>query len=181
VARPISKPYRKRYCRDLIEHMKAGDSAESFGIFLAEKYKNPKLLCGKDTIYGWIKDHEEFAEAKTIGIELMLRYWLEIGKAGILGQLKRIAKETPVIDKEGRPVVDREGKVVTIKEYEPAAFGQAAWIFTMKNKGWRDKLSLFNGDTDGSGKFGVSGFAGLMKKAEEEEALESAEKSKDTK
>jgi hypothetical protein len=161
--------------------MKAGDSVESFGIFLAEKYKNPKLLCGKTTIYGWLEDNEEFAEAKIVGDELMLRYWLNIGKTGMTGNLRRITKETPVIDKEGRPVVDREGKVVTIKEYEPAAFGQAAWIFTMKNKGWRDKLSLFNGETDGSGKFGVSGFAGLMKKAEEEEALESAEKSKDAK
>lgn len=56
--KPIGRPttYKPEYCDLLIEHMAEGRSFESFG---------KVAKCGKDTLYRWLKAHEEFQDAFT--------------------------------------------------------------------------------------------------------------------
>lgn len=50
--------YKPEYCDMLIEHMAEGFSFESFG---------GKVRCGRTTLYDWVANFPEFAEAKEIG------------------------------------------------------------------------------------------------------------------
>lgn len=139
--------YRKEYCADLVEHMRTGASAESLGIFLVEKYKDAARMVGRQAIYDWFERYPEFADAKDRGEILSERYWLELGKQGMTGQLRKVVKETPMIDGQGKPIVGPDGKVLLSREFESTSFGQAAWIFTMKNKfHWRDRMDTTSGD-----------------------------------
>lgn len=137
--RPVGAPskYKPEYCNDLLDHMENGGSIESFGAYLARKYGR-KSMVHKDTIYEWAKVHEEFSDAKRLGESLSLLWFEELGAAGMRGQLKVLVKELTLPD----------GTVV--QEYDKANFGQAAWVFSMKNRhGWRDKKELVGPDGKG--------------------------------
>lgn len=126
------KQYRPEYAKDLVEHMAQGDSFETFGAFLYDKY-GPERLVGKNTLYNWVNENQDFANAKQHGAALGQRWWERLGKTGVAGRLQRISKETPVI-KNGQPTYDAQGKLVKLIEYAPAVFAQQTYRLIMASR-----------------------------------------------
>jgi hypothetical protein len=95
----------------------------------------------RDTLYEWEVRHQEFSDSKKEAVDAGLHYYESLAQAGMSGQLRRVTKEVEHLDPE-------TGKVTRVeREYGPASFGQAAWIFSMKNRfNWRDKQELTGGD-----------------------------------
>lgn len=123
--------YRPEYCEALKKHMAKGYSFETFAA---------EIGTHRDTLYAWCKTLKDFSDARNEAFDLNLRFWEQLGLQGATGQLRRISKEEPVIE-NGVPVLDSDGKVLMRREYEPATFGQAVWIFNMKNRHrWRDRV-----------------------------------------
>lgn len=58
--------YKPEYCEMLIEHMSQGYSFASFGAI---------IRVGRNTLYMWSRDIEEFAEAKEIAEMMALKYF----------------------------------------------------------------------------------------------------------
>jgi hypothetical protein len=127
--------YRPEYCDMLIEHMKQGFSFRSFG---------SKVAAGRATLYQWVDANAEFADAAQKGREACSTYYENLGKMMATGQLRRIAKEEPVLNDRGEPVIDpNTGLVLKRYEYAPTQGNAAAWIFLTKNLlGWRDKADV---------------------------------------
>jgi hypothetical protein len=110
--------YKKEFCDQLLKHMREGGSYESFAAVAG---------VSRDTLYDWEKAQPEFLYTKKRGVDLALLYYENVAKGGITGQLRRLASEEITID-------PRTGEQKTVKKYAPATFGQAAFIFTMKNR-----------------------------------------------
>ena len=112
MARPTR--YDPAYCAQLVTHMAAGLSFESFA---------GSIHVGINTLYEWAKRHKAFREAKEQGAAASLLWWERIGKAAVLGIDVPLAGGGKV-----------EGKKVS----------PAMWIFTMKcrfrDHGWRDDV-----------------------------------------
>lgn len=154
--RPVGRPskYRPEHCQLLIDHMRQGGQLRTFGAMLYEKAlaetKSVKAAheayINQDTIYEWARTYPEFSEAKNTAEDMAERFMDAIGHQGVTGQLKRVTKEEPILDAEGKVVFDSKGEAVMRREYEPATFGQSAWIFMRKNRsGWRDQVNLSGG------------------------------------
>ena len=135
--KPVGRPslYRPEYCKMVIDHMKLGNSFESFGAVIG---------CHRDTLYAWEKVHPEFSDSKKEGKELSLKFYEDMGKMIATGQLRRVASEEPVLDSNERPVIDPgTGQVMKRITYAPANANPAAWIFLMKNlHGWRNEIGI---------------------------------------
>lgn len=68
MANPVGRPtaYKPEYCSMLVEHMKSGLSFESFaGV----------VDVGRNTIYEWAKEHQEFQDAKSRASAASLLHW----------------------------------------------------------------------------------------------------------
>ena len=78
---PVGRPtlYKKKYCKELIKHMKQGLSYETFGAAIG--------VC-KSAIYQWEAAHEEFAEAKRLAWQEYQLFWEKMGVHGTAGKLK---------------------------------------------------------------------------------------------
>jgi hypothetical protein len=132
--------YRPEFCQDIVEHMKLGNSVESFGAYLGTKY-GARYAVHRDTIYAWENAHQEFSDAINGGRAYSLKFYEDLAKSGMSGNLRRLKSETPILGPDGKPVLAPDGTLVTKKEYEPATFNASSWIFTMKNRfNWRDRL-----------------------------------------
>lgn len=130
-ARSVGRPtkYVKKYCKDLIEHMRNGGSVQGFGGLLYEKY-GPKRGASEQTIYTWFKTHPEFLESQKIGLGLARKFYDELTSRGVAGALRRVTKEE----------YDAEGNIKK-REFSAATFGQSFAIFTYKNRfGWKDRV-----------------------------------------
>lgn len=91
--------FKKEYCEMLIEHMKKGLSFESFaGV----------LEVTKSTLYEWVKDSDEFSNAKEIGSECSRLYWESLGQENM-----HDISEAGCINKK---------------------FNTTMWVFNMKNR-----------------------------------------------
>lgn len=62
--------YKPEFCEQLIEHMEAGLSFESFA---------GTLNVSKQTIYDWEKEHPAFLDAKEIAFEKSRLFWEKLG------------------------------------------------------------------------------------------------------
>lgn len=60
--------YKPEYCKQLIEHCKAGKTFESFCT---------RILINPDTMYEWARNHSEFSEAKKIAKQFAVDYHWE--------------------------------------------------------------------------------------------------------
>lgn len=144
--RPVGRPslYKPEYCQRLVDHMGQGNSFESFAAEVGVAF---------DTLYTWEEAHPEFSEAKNKGLALNLKFYENMAKIGMSGQLRRLAKETPMLDADGKLVTDEQGQIVYVKEYAPAQFIYVPWIFIMKNrfpKLYRDQRNIaLSGDGKG--------------------------------
>lgn len=93
----------------LIEHMSKGLSFQSFAGVIGVH---------KDTIYHWLKIHDDFSDAKGIGFAKSLLLWEQMGIDGLYAQTHR----------------DEDGSVSTVK------INANLYAFNMKNRfGWTDK------------------------------------------
>lgn len=136
--------YDPIFCKRLIDHMKGGNSFESFGAIAG---------VSRQTLYNWEGVHPDFLDSKKVGLELSLRFFEDLGKAIATGQLRRLKAEWPIMDKENKPVLDpNTGQVLMHREYEPATAGQSTWIFMMKNMHrWRDRVDMNHAGQSGDG------------------------------
>jgi hypothetical protein len=126
--------FREEYCKDFIEHAKNGGSLHSFPAYLFEKYPENGHKVHRDTVYHWAKIHPTFSDAVKLGDAIAQQKYEQIGLAGMTGTLRRAIREH----------IEANGRVT--KEYEPAHFNAAIWIFTMKNRfGYKDAIEFGNG------------------------------------
>ncbi len=74
---PAGRPtkYRPEFCNMLADHMAEGFSFESFA-------GHEDVLVNVDTLYEWVKKHEEFAEAKKLAFSRNRLSWERIMFAG---------------------------------------------------------------------------------------------------
>ncbi|NJL71509.1 MAG: hypothetical protein HC888_07765 [Candidatus Competibacteraceae bacterium] len=64
----------------LVDHMKSGMSFEAFA-------GHPDVMVNRDTLYQWVKDHQDFSDAKKSGSEAA-RFFLEAtGIKGLHGKI----------------------------------------------------------------------------------------------
>jgi hypothetical protein len=137
VGRPTD--YSPEMCDQLIDHMRQGNSFESFGAV---------VMKGRNTLFEWAKAHKEFQDAKEMGSSLCLKFYLDLGKMAAAGQLRRLTKEEPIMVSDGKgghkPAIDPStGQVLYRREYVAAQPAQAIWIFIMKNiHKWRDNVEV---------------------------------------
>lgn len=71
--------YKKKFCQELINHMKKGLSFESFA---------PTIGVGRTTLYEWTQSHRDFAAAKKIAQDHCRLFWENIGIGVASGKLK---------------------------------------------------------------------------------------------
>jgi len=63
--------YKKKYCKELLNHMRDGNSYTSFAA---------RVGVHRDTLYEWEKSHPDFSDAKKIAMELSQLWWEDLGK-----------------------------------------------------------------------------------------------------
>ncbi len=116
--KPVGRPsdYKPEYCQMLIEHMSAGYSYESFA---------GKIGKGRDTIYRWEKEFQDFQDAKKIGKDSSLKFWEDAGVEGMW-------TVTTTTSKNGDTYVTK-------------ALNSAIWIYNMKCRfrdQWNDSKEI---------------------------------------
>ncbi len=72
--------YKVEYSEKLQVHMSQGLSFESFASVVD---------CHRDTLYQWVKVYPDFSDAKKRGTDLSLKWWEEMGKRGMIGDIPR--------------------------------------------------------------------------------------------
>lgn len=131
ITRGQPSKYEARFCAMLLNHNRQGGSFESFA-----------AVCGVAirTIYGWLKDHPDFLQAKEEGEPFLYKFYEDMGKMLATGQLRRVKSEEPVIV-DGKPALDpKTGDVLMRREYEEVTGSAPAWKHLTKNLvGWTDK------------------------------------------
>src|SRR5690349_4083220 len=99
--------YEPRYCEMITAHMAEGYPMETFAGLVGVH---------RDSLYEWRNKYPEFSDAIKRGRELLYKWMLDRGRAGMLQAVK---------DSQGNRV--------------PIQFNATVWIFMMKNMcGWRD-------------------------------------------
>lgn len=108
--------YDPKYCEMLIDHMAEGLSFESFGGVIGVH---------KDTLFQWVKKHEEFADSKKIATEKSRIFW------------ERLAIDNLINKSDSETNSDKSGWS------KSRSLNATTWIFNMKNRfGWRDKSEV---------------------------------------
>lgn len=126
---PRPTKYKPEYSQKLIDHMKQGNSFESFGAI---------VHCTEETLNLWTTKHEDFKYAKQLGKRYEMLYWEDLLKKGASGQLPAVRKRVTVFGE------NKEVKQVTVID-EPGKFNATAVIFALKNKfpkNWRERQEL---------------------------------------
>lgn len=70
--------YRPEYCDQLIEFMRKGNAFEAFAT---------EIGTHRGTLYNWTKEHPDFLNAHSKGKDLCLRFWQDVGFAGVTNQI----------------------------------------------------------------------------------------------
>lgn len=81
---PAGRPtkYKKKYCKELVDHMSKGLSYESFAAVVGTWH---------GTLYNWEKQYPEFLEAKKLAFDKCRMWWEAIGIQGMLGKHKNFS------------------------------------------------------------------------------------------
>lgn len=67
--------YKPEYVQMLIEHMAEGRPFETFGAIVGY---------GRNKLYEWLDEYPAFGDAKRIGFEMGLHWWLEQGRKNLI-------------------------------------------------------------------------------------------------
>lgn len=121
--------YQKKFAEMLIEHMKAGNSFESFGAI---------ARVTEETLNNWCRKYPEFGLAKDLGKRYEQKYWEDLLKMGASGILPPIRRKMTILGPDGKL------KQQTIID-EPGKFNATAVIFALKCKFpkiWRDSQQI---------------------------------------
>lgn len=101
--------YKPEYCQQLLDHMTNGLSFEAFAGVIGVT---------RGTLYNWVEEHEDFAEAKAVALEKARLFWEKLGIDNALNV------------SESWHMGGSKSK----------SLNATIWIFNMKNRfGWRDK------------------------------------------
>ena len=76
VGRPTK--YKEEFCEMLIEHMSEGYSFDSFGGIIE---------VAEDTLYEWVKVHNNFSDSKNIGTQKSMVWWEKVGRKGMINEI----------------------------------------------------------------------------------------------
>ncbi len=126
--------YDPEYCKLLLEHMKHGNSFESFGSVIRKSLQ---------TLYTWQDAHPDFLEARKLGMVYLRKFYEDLGRTIATGNLRRLVKEEPLLDADGMPQYDKTGQVLMKREYAAALPNAAVFIFMTKNMlGWRNEMNI---------------------------------------
>lgn len=109
--------YHKKFCEQLVDHMKKGLSFESFAA---------DCECHKETLYEWVNQHPEFSEAKKRGTAFSSKRWEEIGMAGMAGKIKGFNAAVWIFNMKNR-FHWRDKRELDITPQEPPQKLQALW------------------------------------------------------
>lgn len=123
--------YNAEYALKLVEHMREGNSYDSFGAMINVTTK---------TMENWEKKYPAWQLAKEMGKQHELKYWENLLMKGAVGDLPSIKKRVTVFDK------DKNVKQVTIID-EPGKFNATSVIFALKNKFpklYREQIQIQN-------------------------------------
>jgi hypothetical protein len=105
--------YRPEFCEKLIEHMRFGNSFETFGA---------KVFAGKQTLYRWLENNEDFRDAKEIGTRLSEQWWERRGKYGLFHpNFKVAAWRLNMANRFGwaeKQITEHKGGIDLSKKYE---------------------------------------------------------------
>ena len=136
--RKMGRPskYRPEYPDMLVEHLAHGNPIETFAA---------KVHVSIDTLYEWLKQHEEFSEAKMMGEPKRLAWWLRLGISIVADdpttQLELLGVK-PFLKKEVTTYYPRADREETLKEYHVPRGNSAAYCYIMtnmfRNLGWRN-------------------------------------------
>lgn len=127
--------YKNDYAEILVNHMKEGNSFESFGAIIHTTTR---------TLNAWVEKYPAFKLAKEVGKQYELAYWEGLLQKGATGQLPPIKKRMTTFD--GKKNI----KQITIID-EPGRFNATAVIFALKNKFrdlYREKIEVENSNAD---------------------------------
>jgi hypothetical protein len=109
--------YKESYCKLLEEHLASGLTFRSFAGVIGVHF---------DTLYEWVKKHENFADAKKRGTAKGYLVWDKISLSIATGRSMKYS--------------DSNGKTYNIK---PKEIPPAIYIFNMKNRfGWNDRIKI---------------------------------------
>lgn len=141
----LHSKYDDKYADMLLDHLNKGGRFEDFAVIAGVTTR---------TLYNWADNYPSFFRAKELGEMGSFKFWLDVGRAGLTGQLRTITKEyKTLLDDKGRPVLGPDGQPQQIligQKDHPASFNASAWIFTMKNRfGWRDQRVIEHTGEDG--------------------------------
>lgn len=85
--------FKSEFCEQLIAHMVEGYSFEAFGA---------NCHVGKDTLYKWLEEHEEFLDARKIGESYCRKTWEKIGKDGASGFIENFNAASWIFNMKNR-------------------------------------------------------------------------------
>lgn len=71
--------FKPEYCKQLIDHMKEGNSFASFCV---------EIGIARQSGYRWVQTHDDFYEAKRIADAAYEVWWERAGKLGMMGKIK---------------------------------------------------------------------------------------------
>ena len=110
--------YKEEYPDMLIQHMSQGFSFESFGA--------SPVCVHKDTLYQWLKKHQNFADAKKRAELESLKFWEDLGIKGAKGVYKNFNATSWIFNMKNRfkwrdrteHTIDEEQNTIKIS-YDP--------------------------------------------------------------
>ena len=116
--------YKKRYCEEIVDHMREGKTALEFA---------SKIGVAQSVIFFWANKHEEFKKAYQLGQTYLQAHTIKIFRGWATGASKQVVDK--IYDKHGNIL---ETKTVDVPIFEHA--NPAGMIFYAKNiLKWRDK------------------------------------------
>lgn len=126
--------YDPEFCNLLLEHMKHGNSFESFGSVIRRSLQ---------TLYTWQDAHPEFLEARKLGMVYLRKFYEDLGRTIATGNLRRLIAEEPMLDAEGKLMYEANGQLTMKRTYAAAIPNAAVYIFMTKNMlGWRNEMNI---------------------------------------
>ena len=123
VGRPTK--YHPIFCYDLIDHMSNGGSLKAFTGYL---YRTHKVKINPDTIFEWLKVHDEFSESYELGKTCALDFFEQLSVKVLTGKL-RVSRKVKSRGKTKKYYADVEWKHVHFRIWAVHMMNRFDWKF----------------------------------------------------